>query len=305
MRTLCLCICLDLITAFGVGRSRVLRLRTITSVVSKVSPQVLTCGISEAEHNAISASLEKVLTKMKAPSAQMRWFGNDPVSFGVHGALGRVCIVVGINERDEETFFERSSIAFDGLLAKGNLKQPVAIIVKKQLKEPYSTKSFAAAMKKYVGEYSIAAELRDKSSDSTPAATQPPTICHIDGAFEPDEKSNGFRWDVSRIAVFDGLVDDRLRQGLLSLLHSDEWDPNSGPDPSIWEPGALDDVPSQKSNRKRVSWGLTSDSLELICDDETPFAAVVDFEEKLMSLFPRYQVSRLPSAVLGESVNAC
>ena len=52
-----------------------------------------------------------------------------------------------------------------------------------------------------------------------------------------DGAAVGGRWDVSSLVAVDGLVDEKLRAGLLSLLHGPSWPPEKGADPDYsWQP---------------------------------------------------------------------
>mmetsp|Transcript_5690 Transcript_5690/g.6205 ORF Transcript_5690/g.6205 Transcript_5690/m.6205 type:complete len:145 (+) Transcript_5690:583-1017(+) len=75
------------------------------------------------------------------------------------------------------------------------------------------------------------------------------TIAEIDGAMiiDPNDPKTEI-WDTSSVMVFDGLVDDTLREKLLDIVvgrYSDKntWDDISyGPDPKRWMRGGLSDT---------------------------------------------------------------
>jgi len=137
------------------------------------------------------------------------------------------------------------------------------------------------------------------------------TIAEIDGAMiiDPNDPKTEI-WDTSSVMVFDGLVDDTLREKLLDIVvgrYSDKntWDDISyGPDPKRWMRGGLSDTfdDDDADNEEQTScWGLSEEAINELCFSQHP--PIIEFEEKLQKMFPGYMISRLPEAFLGENVS--
>ena len=119
-------------------------------------------------------------------------------------------------------------------------------------------------------------------------------------------------WDTSSVLVFDDLVDEDLRRGLLNVVKGnsegnkdDEWnDIENGPDPHRWVRGGLIDVPDDSTEDIEITkpcWGLNDDAIVDLCYNK--HEAIQDFEGRLAELFPQFHVGRLPEAVLGATVS--
>ena len=115
-------------------------------------------------------------------------------------------------------------------------------------------------------------------------------------------------WDTSSVLVFDDLVSpDHCARMLKVVLGSGPaWDDaTNGPDPDRWSQGGLLDLPvpdedhddgAEASNQQQgipLSYGLTEDGLEDICQDDPPPVALEEFEKLLTCLFSNFTVTRL------------
>ncbi|KAL9186375.1 hypothetical protein ACHAXT_005613 [Thalassiosira profunda] len=136
----------------------------------------------------------------------------------------------------------------------------------------------------------------------------------IDGAMIESIDSPGqTHFDTSSILVFDNLLDDSLlRERLLNVVKGypeagsddDGWnDVENGPNPNRWVRGGLMDVEGDNSDEDDgPCWGLTDEATMDICYNDHP--AIAEFESRLTAqLFPDFNVSRLPEAVLGGCVS--
>ena len=142
----------------------------------------------------------------------------------------------------------------------------------------------------------------------TPATAYVPSAhIELDGAMVRTDMMDQSitAWDTSSVLVFDNLVDEDLRKGLLSVVkgnNSDEWNDENGPDPKRWARGGLMDVPDESNVEDEYPcWGLSDDAIVDLC--YTQHAAIQEFECRLAELFPQFHVCRLPEAVLGATVS--
>ena len=153
-----------------------------------------------------------------------------------------------------------------------------------------------------------------------------------------DHNDGSEYWDTSTLLVFDNLVSQDLRKRLLDVIVRGDsdleyHDAKNGPDPDRWVRGALMDVPDSddatgmdnddydhdtgnenrnsygnehtdededNTNSQGGGWGLQDHALHEIC--YKPHAAIQDMESILSNLFTDFNVSRLPSTVLGSSI---
>ena len=154
------------------------------------------------------------------------------------------------------------------------------------------------------------------SSVAVSSVPQAQTCIEIDGAMIPDAYTGEEGWDTSSILVFDDFVDSTLRESLLDVIlkrdgNDDENydlfdDINLGPDPRRWERGGLDDTPADSETGEDVEgavvventascWGLREEAVEELCYEYHP--AIAEVEKKVCSIFPDYDVARLPTAM--------
>jgi hypothetical protein len=135
----------------------------------------------------------------------------------------------------------------------------------------------------------------------------------VDGATVKDGLQDESIWDTSSVLVFDELVSADLRRRMLEVVlgqGGEHWDDaNDGPDPSRWSEGGLIDLPEEgeedtlvSDDSIPVSYGLTDEALEEICQDDPVPTAFEEFEKILVALFDDVAVTRLPEAVLGAEV---
>ena len=126
----------------------------------------------------------------------------------------------------------------------------------------------------------------------------------IDGALVGDGSETW--WDVSEIAVFDGVVDEALRRSLISLLSAGpEWDAESGADPRVWERGTFTDV--DQGDARGGGWGLNEEATERLCA-EPASAPVAELQARVARLVGEaangghVSVCRMAASVLGDAI---
>ena len=169
-----------------------------------------------------------------------------------------------------------------------------------------------------VEQYELCAPLSELQSDDDDDKIGieqfvPSSWVEIDGAWiEYNEKKC---FDTSTIMVFDQLVDDELRQGLLNVIlgkdgdgdgDGDDWDDiENGPDPSRWVYGGLSDVPDDEGETicTSISRGLSTEATMDLCYNEN-HKPIAELESLLTKLFSKdIIVTKLPEAMLGSSVS--
>jgi len=165
-------------------------------------------------------------------------------------------------------------------------------------------------------EYDLCDPFACKTRKTSTSSTQyvPSAHFELDGAMvqanmmDQDQTT----WDTSSVLVFDDLVDEHLRRGLMNVVkgtseenNDDEWDDiENGPDPHRWVRGGLIDVPDDSTEDIEITkpcWGLNDDAIVDLCYNQ--HEAIQDFECRLAELFPQFHVCRLPEAVLGATVS--
>lgn len=164
-------------------------------------------------------------------------------------------------------------------------------------------------------EYDLCDPLECKTGKKSTSSMQyiPSAHFELDGAMiQADMMNQDQTWDTSSVLVFDDLVDEDLRRGLLNVVkgtsegnNDDEWnDIENGPDPHRWVRGGLIDVPDDSTEDIEITkpcWGLSDDAIAELCYNQ--HEAIQDFEGRLAELFPQFHVCRLPEAVLGATVS--
>ena len=157
------------------------------------------------------------------------------------------------------------------------------------------------AVLREVAAYGLRRPLRGLGRRRAQAGSAVPIVnAVIDGAMVDG------RWDVSSVVAVDGLVDERLRAALLSLLHGSSWSPERGADPDYWSRGAFADTMAQTTG---ASLGLRDDRLAALCTDgaEAPWA-VRELQARLVDFLhaansgAKVDVCRMPEATLGPGV---
>ena len=131
---------------------------------------------------------------------------------------------------------------------------------------------------------------------------------------QQQEQQQNSWWDVSSVAVYDGVVDEELRASLLALLSSAGWDPEAGADPSLWERGTFNDAQSVASVNgvamRASGWGLMPEALERLCAEEPDSCApaILELQSRLVALLRTanpaapFDLCRQSDAVFGGSI---
>jgi hypothetical protein len=270
---------------------------------------------------------------------------DEGVTFGVHsdlieipsindkslpvGALGRILLLRSAfgEEDDNEILQGTLSDAMDPLLYGDHpaLAQPVLISIQPDLPSnvlkdvQQAQLYFASLVAEQVEQYELVQPLVAATTHAITENCMIPSIhTELDGARTQFESTTGKSfWDTSTVLVFDDLVSDDLRRGLLNVVlgsHDDSkstWnDVELGPDPKRWVRGGLLDIPDDKNEEEENNdtttqdgpcWGLRDEMVEELCFQ--PHDAVNEFESILSQLFPEFIVSRLPEAVFGDCVS--
>lgn len=267
----------------------------------------------------------------------------------VPGATGRVVLLTAhgisledegmMNDEDEWLLPIRYSISeqMDRVLyedASNGLDQPVLVFLRpyhESLKIDNEEDAVAALMsvvEEEADEYDLCkpllaeGDIKETNRAHSEAGRYLPSIhLEIDGAMVQNIDTLNTNWDTSTcsVLVFDDLVDDDLRQGLLDVVlgrwgeGDNQWDDiGNGPDPKRWVRGGLIDVPDDTSNVSHEEgviddvattpcWGLSDEAVMDLCYNEN--ASINELELRLTELFPQFTVSCLPEAVLGASVS--
>lgn len=158
-------------------------------------------------------------------------------------------------------------------------------------------------VKQTVDMYEMEITLPRRREESKEQRIVPTEAIEVDGAMVTDATTGDKFWDTSSLSVFDDLVDDKLRERMLDVVVGREdlegvWDDDTeGPDNRRWVRGGLTDIPGQEV---KPCWGLSDEAIDDLCMHHDAFE---DFETILSDLFPDFYVSRLPEAVLGDSVS--
>lgn len=211
------------------------------------------------------------------------------------------------------------------------LKQPILIAIQTEQQQQHEEVSGSSMsillgniVKKDIEQYELCKPLvvDDEDKHEKTELLVPDIHVEIDGAMiknDPDDLEEEEKFDTSSIFVFDGLVDDNLRESLLNVVNGKfdkdgdkikKWDDISdGPDPKRWIFGGLDDIPDDIENDETESsdstascWGLSEEGINDICYGKHD--AISKFEKKLVDLFGSdYIVTRLPEAVYGGTIS--
>ena len=127
------------------------------------------------------------------------------------------------------------------------------------------------AIDAHIERYGLRQPLRTRTTSWNAAHASLASHVTLDGAMV-DHPGVAPWWDVSSVAVYDGVVDEALRSSLLSLLASDGWDPEVGADPNLWERGTFNDAqtltPADGVSMRANGWGLNFDALQALCSEE-------------------------------------
>ena len=280
-------------------------------------------GITAVEHGIILQMLHEGFYAVfgeDAPSTiQNAWLGANPVetdSVPASGLLGRVVCIMSDAEVTEELHFYVTE-KMDSLVADGNFTAPVIVRFGEwHENEVKPTRHILEeVLEAHIIEYDLMHEVDPEFNailaSKTVSRATPAAIISIDGAwFQNKNMEEGF--DESSIAIFDGLISDKLRQALLDLLSraNGEWNANDGPDPELWISGGLDCTPYDEeislAETTPRSWGLKEEHLKVLCADAedeilSPIAAVESILQQCV--WPNHRVCRLATeAMLGQDV---
>jgi 2OG-Fe(II) oxygenase superfamily len=235
----------------------------------------------------------------------------EAASRSVPGATGRVLLLTQSNVPDDEIQDLQCAIAseIDELLYADPpcLSQPVLIAI--ETNAPPSRANLLRHLQELVTRtvevYEMAVPLpRKEAGPSKQLQELKPTVrVEVDGAMVTGSSGERF-WDTSSVLVFDNVISDDLRTRLLDVVvgredfEDDPWDwTNDGPDPRRWVRGGLIDIPGQEG---QPCWGLSDEAIDDLCLHHDAFE---EFESIVSGIFPQFSVSRLPEAVLGDSVS--
>lgn len=235
------------------------------------------------------------------------------------GATGRVAAIELAAAIDEEFLEEWQGILcqqIDEILyseLEDSIRQPILLwFSSASAKESTASRKdlLFSRIQQDVLEYGLVVEnKRDKQkkpSSSTDSKFVPSLRYEVDGAMVSDDNEDSAVWDTSSVVVLDDLVSPDLRARLRQVVlgSGTDWnDAQDGPDPSRWSEGGLIDLPDQECEEDvPVSYGLTDQALEEICQDSPTPLAFQEFESLLATLLEDFKVTRLPEAVLGAGV---
>lgn len=244
---------------------------------------------------------------------------SEAASHSVPGATGRVLLLTQSNVPEDEIQDLQCAISseIDELIYADPpcLSQPVLIAIESNtqpssLPIPASRANLLRYMNELVTRtvdiYEMAVPLpRREAGPSKELQQLKPTVSvEVDGAMVTGSSGGDPVWDTSSVLVFDNLIDDTLRKRLLDVVvgrdeyDDDSWDcTNNGPDPRRWVRGGLIDIPDQEG---QPCWGLSDEAIDDLCLHHDAFE---EFESIVSGLFPQFTVTRLPEAVLGDSVS--
>ena len=166
--------------------------------------------------------------------------------------------------------------------------------------------SYEGALREHVERFGLRKRVAvDASSTWDPDSVTPVAHVEIDGAVTDEGE-----FDVSRLVVLDGLVDEPLRRDLLGLL-GDAGDGRGDPDPSVWTKDLYrEQVLDEDGNEvppppgAKACWGLDGDYLMALCEeDEAIPPPILELQTRLTKyLDPRITLCRVPPACLGEEI---
>ncbi|CAM9666017.1 unnamed protein product, partial [Phaeothamnion confervicola] len=151
----------------------------------------------------------------------------------------------------------------------------------------------------HISRYDLNLPITTAPTDWLPRSARPVLLLEIDGAevsMAAGHLGDSSRWDTSKVAVLDGIVDEDLRTALLDLITEPGWDHRRGPPETKWE-RCLIDIPGASA---APSWGLKADALAALCTNGAAEPApLIEVQSRLAKLFPEATISRMPEAVLG------
>ena len=165
--------------------------------------------------------------------------------------------------------------------------------------------SYAGALRDHVERFELRKRVAvDATSTWDPKVVSPVAHVEIDGAVDEDGE-----FDVSRLVVLDGLVDEPLRRDLLGLL-GDSGDGRCDPDPSVWTKDLYTELVLDAAGNEvppppgaKACWGLDGDHLLALCDEDTVPRPILELQTRLTKyLDPSITLCRVPPACLGDDI---
>lgn len=281
--------------------------------------QLISAGLSGVEHGVVLGTLRMAFEAFGVEgllAERHSYLGARPLALpDVVGLLGRCCVVSGYAHLESDNLASQLSVTVSELLdeavADGRLTAPLVL----EWCWPETTPPshhwrrvhLVEVLRNFSRRSQLHVPLSDASSCEDDELLQPTCLVALDGAHVSDGRG-GTRWDTSHVGVYDGLISQQLRSALLELLKDTPgWDANSGPDPAVWQAGQLTDTPTTTLTRdnddlRGQGVGLTAAAVERLCAQQPTPQALSEVEELFRRLFPHHNVSRLPTAMFGESV---
>lgn len=270
-------------------------------------------GLSEDEIPIVleairrAASESDVLFAMREERVSCVTISRDVVP----GALGRV-VLLSLNsavdwdyDNDDEMLVSIQSMVANKIdsLIGNQIEQPVLISIELNA-NGYEDESLVSKMtsiiQETVDEYDLRKPIEGgEVAEDTSFDEMVTAIVEIDKGLVMDVYSRKEYFDTSNIMIFDNFIDDNLRERLLDVIlkRDGSWDDSSnGPDPRIFERGALNDTPDQE-HEEATCWGMKEEYIVDLCHNNHD--AIKEVERKLSVLFPDFIVSRMPEAVYG------
>ncbi|EOD10434.1 hypothetical protein EMIHUDRAFT_452668 [Emiliania huxleyi CCMP1516] len=153
----------------------------------------------------------------------------------------RRSLLISGEDDEDETLRHHIVAALDAVAHEPHPPSPVFVAV---TTEPQTAEGAADAVERAVHAdieaFGLREPLRRRPSPGWALSDVTPALhAVLVGALHAvlDGAAVGGRWDVSSLVAVDGLVDEKLRAGLLSLLHGPSWPPENGADPDYsWQP---------------------------------------------------------------------
>lgn len=256
--------------------------RGLSAARAVLGKRVLVSGLSH---------LEQMAAVKAARQATGKWYvavvNNSVTLPGLEKR--RLCVV----ERLETLSDELDTIMADLDKVRSPEAGPILCLGCRAWNDDHGALALRAAQS-HVDKYELAKPLARRPTKWVPENATVAMHFELDGDFRDDA------WDVSEVAVVDGLVDDKLRAALLKMLGSR----GEPPSKQFWREGALADVPGKTG----VSWGLRAQTIERLLSDEPP-KALLELQSRLCAWLEAANdapvvVSRLPEAALGDEIAA-
>mmetsp|Transcript_44836 Transcript_44836/g.82491 ORF Transcript_44836/g.82491 Transcript_44836/m.82491 type:complete len:587 (-) Transcript_44836:138-1898(-) len=278
-----------------------------------VLPRLLVSGLSEAESTLVSDTVNDVLG----------WSLKLEV---VNGSNARVVLLTNVAsgnvdlKDDEDEWFDQAEFLIEPVCEALDTAGSEGVVVISSFKSaPESDDAMLAAKidaahAAHVARHRLRVPVATGPSEWDVNSAERVQHATIDGDWvsHGDEKW----WDLSEVAVFDGVVDEPLRKDLLKLLGpsdgGDGWDPEAGADSRVWERGSFADLPGDDRN-KVGGFGLQREYMKALCDEKKLPPAILELQSRLTMLLEAanggpgessVSVCRMSEDVLGQGVIA-